>query len=133
MFYKIVSIIIIFSFTGCDPGHQITDTIENNSDKKIKIISNAFGQDNQEIIIEPNDKFVSNSGGLGGYNAVNSSEFCPCVAEVTVSITTIDTNFKVIKDFKNPNNWSKTKKKKLNKNGIFTCKFTIEQSDIMPK
>ncbi len=34
MFYKIASLIATINFTICDRGHQITDTIENNSDKK---------------------------------------------------------------------------------------------------
>jgi hypothetical protein len=130
---KIIPIFILITIFSCDSGHQITDTIINNSDKRIKITSNAFGADNTEIIIEPNSKFVNTNSRIGGFKAINNTEFCPCVSEVTVSITTIDTNFKIIKDFKNANNWERTKKRKFYNRGFFTCKFTIEQNDIVPK
>ena len=73
---------------------------------------------------------VIKQSGLGGYKYIKGQEFCPC-ADPDIKIYTVDTTLKIIKDIKNADNWSKTSKRKYIKGGVFTCKFTLTDQDII--
>jgi len=118
---------LVFLIWRCDPAHEITSTIENNSSRQLILISQTFDAD--KLILGPGESKIVKHRGLGGYKYIKSQEFCPC-ADSIIKISTVDTTLKITKDIKNPDNWSKTSKRKNIKGGEFTCRFTLTDQDI---
>jgi len=118
---------LTFLLFGCDPGHETTSTVENNSSRQVILIGFDFGAD--KITLGPGESKVVKHGGLGGYKYIKSQEYCPC-SDPDIQIYTTDTTLKITKDIKNSDNWSRTSKRKYIKGGVFTCKFTLTDQDI---
>jgi hypothetical protein len=118
---------LTFLCVSCDPGHETTSIIENNSSRQVILVSQIFGVD--KIVLNPGESKRVKNTGPGGYKYIRGQEFCPC-ADPDIEIYTVDTAFKITKDIKNAGNWSKTSKRKYIKGGVFTCKFALTDQDI---
>lgn len=125
-FLLIVTLLLIVC-SNCKPGSEFTDKIVNNSNKVV-IVKNFKSND---IEIKSNSEFVDHFSSRIRYRSAIKGEFCPCEIDVVIIIQ--DTNYKLIKNINDCNNWQKTKKRKFYNRGEFSCTFTIEDLDIVPK
>ena len=116
-----------FLLFACDPGHETTSTIENNSGKQIILISQTFNAN--KITLAPGESKIIKHSGPGGYKYTKEQEFCPCGDE-DIQIYSADSTLKITKNIVNAENWTRTSKRKYIKCGVFICKFSLTDGDI---
>lgn len=67
--------VLTFLLFGCDPGHEITSTIENKSSRQVILISSDFGAD--KVTLGSGESKVLKHSGLGGCKYIKGQEYCP--------------------------------------------------------
>ncbi len=126
--YLLLVLIILLASMKCQQRGSVDFYISNNTNLQIKTKYIQF-DDTLLSVLQPNTymNFVAKSSTTTPRNF----KCCPCAINI-MQVETIDTNFKILKDIKNPDNWFR----KLIK-GSFTkrpdrteCLFEINQQDI---
>jgi hypothetical protein len=126
-YFFLTAFLITIVFNSCDPAHNGTSYIRNESSYALLLKFNNYDRDST-LLIQPHSLVdFYNLGGLGagkGYNC------CPCDFK-TISLQPTDTTKRMIKNITDSDQWILTNPNRNRfQNKEIECEFSVTQSDI---